>query len=58
MIPDFLAIPMGVVQFYENLWGNTTASAGSNGKMVFYPTQALETWGIRGCKTIWGAEIG
>ena len=43
-IPDYLAIPIGVVEFYANLWGNTTASAGSNGKMTFYPTQALETW--------------
>ena len=42
VIPDFLAIPFGVVEFYHNLWSNTTA-AGS-GKMVFYPTQALETW--------------
>ena len=40
--PDFLEIPMGVVEFYANLWGNT--SAGGDGKMVFYPTQALETW--------------
>jgi hypothetical protein len=44
VIPDFLAIPMGVVEFYANLWGNTTESAGSQGKMVLYPTQALETW--------------
>jgi alpha-L-fucosidase 2 len=42
-IPDFLAIPMGVVEFYANLWGNTTSSAVGS-KMVFYPTQALETW--------------
>ena len=42
--PDLLAIPFGVVQFYWNLWGNTTASDSSDGEMVFYPTQALETW--------------
>eukprot|EP01051_Picozoa_sp_SAG22_P007491 SAG22_NODE_529_length_9428_cov_2.691178_8_plen_466_part_00 len=41
VIPDFLAIPVGVVEFYANLWGNTT---GNNGKMVFHPTQSLETW--------------
>lgn len=44
VIPDFLATVMGVVEFYANLWGNTPGSAGSQDKMVFYPTQALETW--------------
>eukprot|EP01049_Picozoa_sp_SAG25_P010146 SAG25_NODE_1079_length_4095_cov_1.941191_3_plen_664_part_00 len=43
VIPDFLAIPIGVVEFYANLWGNATTSA-SGGKMRFFPTQALETW--------------
>lgn len=45
---SLLEIPMGVVQFYENLWGNTTDSAGTGGgngtHMLFYPTQVLETW--------------
>ena len=31
------------MEFYANLWGNSTA-AGGDGKMVFYPTQAIETW--------------
>ena len=39
--PELLAIPIGVVQFYWNLWRNTS---GPNGPMVFHPTQALETW--------------
>ena len=42
-----LGIPMGVVEFYSNLWGNTSTpvnSSGGGGKMVFHPTQALETW--------------
>eukprot|EP00040_Diaphanoeca_grandis_P029720 m.174627 g.174627 ORF g.174627 m.174627 type:complete len:792 (+) comp31775_c0_seq1:209-2584(+) len=42
--PDLLAIPMGVVEFYVNLWGNTSTSNATNGTMVFHPTQALETW--------------
>ena len=36
-------IPIGVVQFYANLWGNTTSTS-TDGKMVFFPTQAVETW--------------
>jgi hypothetical protein len=43
-----LGIPMGVVEFYSNLWGNTSSGDGSgtggDDKMVFHPTQALETW--------------
>ena len=41
---SLLGIPMGVVEFYSNLWGNT--SRGDSGKMVFFPTQALETWQV------------
>lgn len=36
-----LEIPIGVIQFYQNLWGNTTDAYGN---MVFFPTQAVETW--------------
>lgn len=42
--PELLAIPFGVVQFYWNLWSNTTASGAVGGTMVFHPTQAIETW--------------
>ena len=34
---SFLHIPMGVVEFYDNLWGNT--SDPKTEKMVFFPTQ-------------------
>ena len=34
---DLLSIPMGVVQFYTNLWGNTSDPRTKN--MVFFPTQ-------------------
>ena len=36
-------IPIGVVKFYANLWGNTTSTS-ATGRMVFFPTQAVETW--------------
>ena len=38
---SLLQIPFGVVQFYENLWGNTSDA---QGRMVFHPTQVVETW--------------
>ena len=38
-----MQIPIGVVEFYANLWGNTS-SAATGGKMVFFPTQSVETW--------------
>lgn len=38
----YLGIPKGVVQFYWNLWKNT--STAPQQPMVFFPTQAVETW--------------
>ena len=38
----YLGIPKGVVEFYWNLWKNT--STGPRQPMVFFPTQAVETW--------------
>ena len=32
--PELLAIPAGVVQFYWNLWKNTSATGGPDGPMV------------------------
>ena len=41
--PELLTIPAEVVEFYGNLWGATKKNATDN-TMVFFPTQALETW--------------
>lgn len=38
----YLHIPVGVVEFYWNLWKNTSTAPGK--PMVFFPTQAVETW--------------
>ena len=38
----YLGIPVGVVEFYWNLWRNTSTAPGK--PMVFFPTQAVETW--------------
>jgi hypothetical protein len=38
----YLGIPKGVVEFYWNLWRNT--STAPHKPMVFFPTQAVETW--------------
>ena len=37
----YLGIPVGVVEFYWNLWRNTSTAPGE--PMVFFPTQAVET---------------
>jgi len=38
---SLLQIPYGVVEFYNNLWGNTSIAGEP---MVFFPTQVVETW--------------
>eukprot|EP01044_Picomonas_judraskeda_P000025 COSAG03_NODE_2_length_28887_cov_60.449825_10_plen_630_part_00 len=38
----YLGIPIGVVEFYWNLWQNTSSAPGK--PMRFFPTQAVETW--------------
>lgn len=38
----YLGIPVGVVEFYWNLWKNTSSAPGK--PMRFFPTQAVETW--------------
>ena len=41
--PDLLTIPAEVIEFYSNLWGHTKKNSTCD-TMVFFPTQALETW--------------
>ena len=40
---SLLNVPIEVVKFYENLWGNTSTGDATD-SMVFYPTQVIETW--------------
>jgi hypothetical protein len=41
--PELLRIPVEVVEFYGNLWGASQQNE-TDDTMVFFPTQALETW--------------
>ena len=41
--PELLTIPIEVVEFYGNLWGASKKND-TDDTMVFFPTQALETW--------------
>jgi hypothetical protein len=41
--PELLRIPVEVVEFYGNLWGASQKNE-TDDTMVFFPTQALETW--------------
>jgi hypothetical protein len=43
IISELLTIPVEVVEFYGNLWGDTRKNK-TDDTMVFFPTQALETW--------------
>jgi hypothetical protein len=44
--PELLTIPIEVVEFYGNLWGASKKND-TDDTMVFFPTQALETWQVR-----------
>eukprot|EP01049_Picozoa_sp_SAG25_P008920 SAG25_NODE_841_length_5118_cov_6.634389_3_plen_126_part_00 len=44
--PELLTIPIEVVEFYGNLWGASKKND-TDDTMVFFPTQALETWQVQ-----------
>jgi hypothetical protein len=49
--PELLTIPVEVIEFYGNLWGDTKKN-GTSDTMVFFPTQVLETWQCPGWPVI------